>query len=1196
MSNINVDTFENYEGLWAAEFTIESTITNSLLQEVATLPGLRIWLHRPSIVNSSSHTWEYAGSGIDYNALPQNGGKTREEYEQFKDLPGRVYTSGTNELGDFKVGDFIRAENKTGNISFRNEVTVGQLNALRLSLSDIEINKISNDPGLGDNEPGGASDSALITQLSIRTFIANRLGNVLDKQVSTNANAGALVQLNSSGQINKDLIPPIRSTNTFTTVGFGSRLTLWENEPAVDVLTSDTVIETYQSRIINLSGNITVARGSIVKQANSGAYGEVVTDVSGNNVVELADIVGTFTTNAADILTDAADVSLGGAYPTTIGAVTEQQVPYVLTIDTLSQYLVLFDKTTGSDYSFTNGNLVSATINTAVGQVTGYRYGVIVDLNTITYNKGTNYTPTSGTATYLNVPLTGGAGTGAIADITVTNGQIANVDLKRGGTAYVVGNTLSVNNALVGGTGAGFSIPVTNTEQRLYVDLVDNVKFIGSSTVPDFIADNNATIKSISSLTTTIVKGFNAADVSAGGDVNYTTSRITLLSHGLSNGDPFLYSSGANTVIGGLVTNGDVYVKVIDTDTIELYVDYGLNTKIVFTSSSTGTHTLAILPSNYLNNIFYVPAHGFVTGAPVELTGADIPSGLTSPRYYVGSVTVNSFTLHELRLDALASINGLTVNAQPFIDAGTGSMQFTLQNVQIVGNINTTSQYESSYSILSTTNVDAGNIISGIINTSRLGTGSANSTTFLRGDNSWQTVITSVRPLEDSPISITGSFTTDSTTNFYFGDVAFDIIRASDILGDPNWTNTGIASFSKGQFEVSPTGQVSVKSGRIDALSLGGLQASYFLDPNNLTSPVPVNRGGTGLNSLPTGSMIYGSTSAAATAMAIGSANSVLISTGTVPAWSTSLTLPGSLTVNGDTVIGDVSTDGLTINANTALVPNSLALVKDDSTSSGVSYPLSIRHTTSGIPIAGIGSGLQFVTETAGNNIEIGGVIESVTTGVSSGLENFDLVLKTMTNGATAAQVLKVNNNTLQVGAANTATAITTQGTSNLTLSTNNGTNSGTIVIANGTNGNITITPNGTGVVNVGKTVNITGDLTVSGTTSIGGVFLTAGSITGATILTTVDTFNKTIYRSAKYQVQITCTAGPDAGSYQASEVLVIHDGTTAYMTEYAVLKTGANELATFTVEVSGDDIRFRVTPTTSDTVSVKVVRTAQPV
>ncbi|WP_425614911.1 dockerin type I domain-containing protein [Anatilimnocola sp. NA78] len=62
---------------------------------------------------------------------------------------------------------------------------------------------------------------------------------------------------------------------------------------------------------------------------------------------------------------------------------------------------------------------------------------------------------------YQNVPLTGGAGLNAFANITVgPGGNVTNVVLVGGGSGYVVGNVLSASNANLGGAGAGFSINV----------------------------------------------------------------------------------------------------------------------------------------------------------------------------------------------------------------------------------------------------------------------------------------------------------------------------------------------------------------------------------------------------------------------------------------------------------------------------------------------------------------------------------------------------------------------------------------------------------------------------------------------------------------------------------------------------------------------------------------------------------------
>ena len=65
-------------------------------------------------------------------------------------------------------------------------------------------------------------------------------------------------------------------------------------------------------------------------------------------------------------------------------------------------------------------------------------------------------------ATYTNVPLTGGSGFNAKATIVVAGTAVTTVTITDRGAGYIVGNALSATAANLGGTGAGFSIPVTD--------------------------------------------------------------------------------------------------------------------------------------------------------------------------------------------------------------------------------------------------------------------------------------------------------------------------------------------------------------------------------------------------------------------------------------------------------------------------------------------------------------------------------------------------------------------------------------------------------------------------------------------------------------------------------------------------------------------------------------------------------------
>jgi hypothetical protein len=225
-----LDETEVSSGLIRNDGAFELDITNSFK-----LIGKDIDFHRPSIVNSSSHTWEYAGSGNDYNALPQNGGQSggvagktsatvdTRDFEQVSQGYGRVYSSGTDELGDFKIGYFAKVENRTGNITFGGTVEISEVSFLKISGGDITVEGFS-----ADNTLGGVDTSNVLlpTQKAVRDFITNNLGNFLNKSYSTNPTPRALVELGDNGRINIDQLPALRPFNVFTVADEAERLAL----------------------------------------------------------------------------------------------------------------------------------------------------------------------------------------------------------------------------------------------------------------------------------------------------------------------------------------------------------------------------------------------------------------------------------------------------------------------------------------------------------------------------------------------------------------------------------------------------------------------------------------------------------------------------------------------------------------------------------------------------------------------------------------------------------------------------------------------------------------------------------------------------------------------------------------------------------------------------------------------------------
>ena len=83
---------------------------------------------------------------------------------------------------------------------------------------------------------------------------------------------------------------------------------------------------------------------------------------------------------------------------------------------------------------------------------------------------------------------------------------------------------------------------------------------------------------------------------------------------------------------------------------------------------------------------------------------------------------------------------------------------------------------------------------------------------------------------------------------------------------------------------------------------------------------------------------------------------------------------------------------------------------KEDAVNNGVTNLTDFKHTTSGTPATGIGSGISFTTETSASNNELGMEIQSISTTVTGGSEDFDLVVNLMEAGATAATRLRLSS------------------------------------------------------------------------------------------------------------------------------------------------------------------------------------------
>jgi len=98
--------------------------------------------------------------------------------------------------------------------------------------------------------------------------------------------------------------------------------------------------------------------------------------------------------------------------------------------------------------------------------------------------------------------------------------------------------------------------------------------------------------------------------------------------------------------------------------------------------------------------------------------------------------------------------------------------------------------------------------------------------------------------------------------------------------------------------------------------------------------------------------------------------------------------------------------------------------------------------------------------------------------------------------------------------------------------------------------------------------------------------FIAGGNVTAGTSGSVVDTFSGATYRSAKFVIQVSY-----GSEYETREALVVHNGTSAFITEYAIVYTGAGLLGDASVQMNGTDVELVYTANNAGT-TVKVIGT----
>lgn len=281
------------------EFSLVQKVPNADLSLVPN--NAAIELRSPSSVNSSGHTFEYVGSGTNYMALPTNGGRAVTAKQSVEINAGKCYVSATDQDGNFTVGPNFNVDLRTGKATFTGAVAIGVLDSLQLKGSPgTPIFAFSTNTDLGG--ASGRSDQVLPTQKAVRDFAVDKVGPFFDLDVGTSSQPGLVVQLDGTGKINRDQIPPQEPFNVYVVDTDAERLVA-----AIPTLSKTVTSHTIGSNVLTLNNLIKVEIGYAVTGTNVPQNGltdaKIVAINTGTNQITLDVSGANFTSQISGTIT-----------------------------------------------------------------------------------------------------------------------------------------------------------------------------------------------------------------------------------------------------------------------------------------------------------------------------------------------------------------------------------------------------------------------------------------------------------------------------------------------------------------------------------------------------------------------------------------------------------------------------------------------------------------------------------------------------------------------------------------------------------------------------------------------------------------------------------------------------------------------------------------------------------------------------
>jgi hypothetical protein len=970
---------------------------------------------------------------------------------------------------------------------------------------------------------------------------------------------------------------------------------------------------------ITATGNITVANANLGNLATANYYsgnGSLLSSITGANVTgtvanaNYSTYSGTVLTNAQPNITSVGTLtSLGvsgtvtastlvsnvatGTAPLTVTSTTRVSnlnVAYanvadfinVNTLSTGTQYLVLANAVSGNVAEGANSIY---SVNVANGSLTATTFVGALSGNATTAG-------TVVTAAQPNITSVGTLSSLSVTG-TTTSGNFA--------TAGNITASRLVSNIATGT--APLTVTSTTKVANLNVDLLDGYDTASAATantIPVRDTNGNLTanyfIGNGSQLTgidaTSIQNGNSNVRVAANGNVTFGVTGVANVI--------IVTSTGAN-ITGTLNASGNANVGNIGaTNAVFTNVSGNGSALTALNASNITTGTLA--QARLANANVIINGVTAVLGTTNTIT-ANTTQTLTRGTYLTGS-DFNGGTATTWAVDATTTSTASKIVARDT----NGSFAANVITANLTGNATTagtvvTAAQPNITSVGTLTSLAVtGNITSGNLSTggelSVTGNAVITGNLTVNGSTIYSNVTT--MNVKDPIIELGGTGNANPLTSNDGKDRGeilhvYDVAAAAQVDKFIGWDDSN-AEFAFGS-NVTTTNEV------VTFNAFGNVRASYFLGNGSQLTGIDatsIQNGNSNVRVSANGNVTFGVT---------GVANVIIVT-------NTGANVTGTLNVSGNANVGNISgTTGVFTNVS----GNGSAL----SSITGANVTGAVAYATTANAVAGANVSGQVsnalvagtVYTAAQPNITSHGTLVNLYVNAAANAVSFTSNVATGTAPLTVTSTTRVAN--LNVAYANVADYInlTTLSTGNAYLILANAVTgniteyANTVFVANTSNGAIhattfvgalsgaattagTVTTNAQpNITSVGTLTSlaVTGNITsgnMSGTSAVVGTY---SELTGSTATTTsttqtaIATFAVATYGAAKFVVQAS-----DGTKRHITELLVTHDGTNTFITEYGVIKTNTS-LYDLTADINTGSVRLLATSTSANSTVYRV-------